>query len=227
MPPSSTWLDYPVFDHAWPKEEKETQLETRNILARDSVITMQAKEYFNRRISGQLDTPPVSPLENEMRLLPLPSPTSTHSATSRLRQQSLESELRILNVELAKCQMTRDALARREAALLELRAEVEEEIKLKAETEAEERERQEEEEEEDDLDEVLFMRNVQKRVEDGLKTAGAGSTGTSDATRAEHNTRDTRNEHEETKKGKSTKPSPINTPNGHAALPQRNPKLAP
>jgi len=198
------------------------ELNDHTLRTRDSAMTMRSEECFNCTLSRQCESPPTPPTDIEVQLAPLSTPTSAHSASHMVRQQSLESELRILNVELAKCQMTRDALARREAALLELKAEVDEEMKLKADIEAEERQKQQEEEEQDDVDEVLFMRNVQKRVEDGLKKAG---TRTSDATRAEHNMRDRGEE-----KVKATKAMPISAPErrrlARISLLQRDPRLA-
>ncbi|EDU42563.1 hypothetical protein L13192_06565 [Pyrenophora tritici-repentis] len=222
MPSSNAWLDYPVFEHAWSKQELATEQDTANLRANDSAMTMESEKYFNCPLSRQRDTPPESPKYIEMQSSPMSSPISVYSSTPMVHQQSLDSELRILNAELAKCQMTRDALARREAALLEMKAEVEEEMKLKADTEAEERQRQEEEEEESDVDEVLFMRNVQKRVEDGLKNYG---TRTSDTMRGRHDTRD-----QDQEKEKATKPVPISAPErrrlARLALLKRDPRLA-
>ncbi|CAE7187053.1 hypothetical protein PTTW11_07080 [Pyrenophora teres f. teres] len=222
MPSSNEWLDYPVFEHAWPKQELATESDTYNLRADDSAITMQSEEHFNYALSRQRDTPPESPKYIEMQQSPLSSPTSAHSSTPMVRQQSLDSELRILNAELAKCQMTRDALARREAALFEMKAEVEEEMKLKADIEAEERQRQEEEGEENDVDEVLFMRNVQKRVQDGLKNSAIRK---GEATEARHDKRD-----QDEEKEAATEPVPISAPErrrlARIALLKRDPRLA-
>ncbi|KAG9376938.1 hypothetical protein A1F94_012538 [Pyrenophora tritici-repentis] len=123
MPSSNAWLDYPVFEHAWSKQELATEQDTANLRANDSAMTMESEKYFNCPLSRQRDTPPESPKYIEMQSSPMSSPISVYSSTPMVHQQSLDSELRILNAELAKCQMTRDALARREAALLEMKAE--------------------------------------------------------------------------------------------------------
>ena len=199
-----------------------TESKDHNLRARDSAMVMESEEYFNCTLLRQREKLSTSQKDIEIRPAPLSSPTSANSAGHMVRQRSLESELRILNVELARCQMTRDALARREAALLELKAEVDEEMKLKADIKAEERQRQYEEEEQEDVAEMLFMRNVQKRVEDGLKKAGPR---TSDATRAEHHIRDKGEE-----KLKATKAIPISAPErrrlARMALLHRDPRLA-
>ncbi|RMZ68056.1 alcohol dehydrogenase [Pyrenophora seminiperda CCB06] len=253
MPAPAIWYDYPVFDDVLPEEEEMPALEpnthTHNSLTtrdNNSAMTMQSEEgFFNCPLSRQQqqDTPPASPKEiSTTQLLSLPtSPPRPHypycapPTTPMLRHQSLSSELRILNTELSKCQMTRDALTRREAALLELKAEVEEEMKLKADIEAEERQRQQrEEEDEDDVDEVLFMRNVQRRVEEGLlKNAGAGRGGESGGTGRGVEKQDEVEkevEVEKKEKEKTTKAIPISAPErrrlARMALLKRDPRLA-
>jgi hypothetical protein len=79
-----------------------------------------------------------------------------------------DAEFRIIEAELANCAFTREALARREAALRERKAEIVRETKMQLDKEVQEVNSRDQDEK---GDEGLFMRNVQRRVDAKLKTA--------------------------------------------------------
>ncbi|KAI4636199.1 hypothetical protein J4E83_001153 [Alternaria metachromatica] len=77
-----------------------------------------------------------------------------------------DAEFLIIEAELANCQMTREALQRRESALKERKAEIVRETKMRLDKEVRDLATQGLEEE---LDQGLFMRDVQRRVKTKLK----------------------------------------------------------
>jgi hypothetical protein len=98
-----------------------------------------------------------------------PPPTPNSSQTTPIgSQQTLGSELRMIEAALANCRMTRDALSRREAMLRHRQSEIEQQIysySLMQEQEVmpvgSEKEVEEETDEQDN-DETLYMRDVQR-----------------------------------------------------------------
>ncbi|KAI4645761.1 hypothetical protein J4E93_005339 [Alternaria ventricosa] len=105
---------------------------------------------------------------------PLPSP----SAPTDLPQErqkftpaalTPDAEFLIIEAELANCQLTREALQRRESALKERKAEIIRETKMRPDKEVRDLATQSQDEE---VDQGLFMRDVQRRVESKLKGAG-------------------------------------------------------
>jgi hypothetical protein len=102
---------------------------------------------------------------------PPPTPNSSQAMPIR-NQQTLGSELRMLETELANCRMTRDALSRREALLRQRQSEIEQQVYSYSAMQEQEVMRvflTEEIEEEQGNDEGLYMRDVQR----GGKTVGA------------------------------------------------------
>ncbi|KAG9193430.1 hypothetical protein G6011_03465 [Alternaria panax] len=79
-----------------------------------------------------------------------------------------DAEFRIIEAELANCERTREALARREAALRERKAEIIRETKMRLDKEVRELVVGDRDEE---MNESLCMRNVQRRVETRLEKA--------------------------------------------------------
>ncbi|CAN9217686.1 unnamed protein product [Alternaria alternata] len=84
-----------------------------------------------------------------------------------------DAEFRIIEVELANCEKTREALARREAALRERKAEIIRETRMKLDKEVRELTVGDQDEE---MDEGLYMRDVQRRAEAKLQMAGENAS---------------------------------------------------
>ncbi|KAI4689732.1 uncharacterized protein J4E84_003912 [Alternaria hordeiaustralica] len=116
---------------------------------------------------------PTSPiLPEQAGLQPPPSPSmspasDTHTTTSVALTP--DAEFLIIEAELATCQLTREALQRRESALQERKAEIVRETKMRLNKEVRDLATQGQEEE---VDQGLFMRDVQRRVETKLKGIG-------------------------------------------------------
>jgi hypothetical protein len=79
-----------------------------------------------------------------------------------------DAEFRIIEAELANCEMTREALARREAVLQKRKAEIVRENKMRLDKEVRDLAVGDEEE---DMNEGLYMRDVQRRIEAKLQRA--------------------------------------------------------
>ncbi|KAI4664435.1 uncharacterized protein J4E79_003939 [Alternaria viburni] len=115
-------------------------------------------------------TSPILPETTGLQPPPSPSmsPTSdTHTTTSVALTP--DAEFLIIEAELANCQLTREALQRRESALKERKAEIVRETKMRLDKEVRDLATQGQEE---DVDQGLFMRDVQRRVDTKLKGAG-------------------------------------------------------
>ncbi|KAL1799271.1 hypothetical protein ACET3X_003308 [Alternaria dauci] len=82
---------------------------------------------------------------------------------------TLDEEFRIIETELAKCKSTREALDRREAALLERKAEITRETNMRLDEEMREMAVRDQDE---DIKEGLYMRDVQRRVQANIEMAG-------------------------------------------------------
>ena len=124
--------------------------------------------------SGPLVATPTAskPLDEVSFLLPLlSSPTSPPQDPHTPTHVALtpDAEFFIIEAELANCQLTREALQRRESALKERKAEIVRETKMRLDKEVRDLATQGQEEE---VDQGLFMRDVQRRVETKLKGVG-------------------------------------------------------
>ncbi|KAI4621165.1 uncharacterized protein J4E87_006793 [Alternaria ethzedia] len=122
--------------------------------------------------SGPLVASPTSPKPRDEVSFPLPllsSPTSPPQNPHTPTHVALtpDSEFCIIEAELANCQLTREALQRRESALKERKAEIIRETKMRLDKEVRDLTAQDQEE----TDQGLFMRDVQRRVEVNLKKA--------------------------------------------------------
>ena len=123
--------------------------------------------------SGPLVATPKSPKPSDEVGFPLPllsSPTSPPQAPHTPTHVAFtpDAEFLIIEAELANCQLTRKALQRRESALKERKAEIVRETKMRLDKEVRDLAAQGQEEE---VDQGLFMRDVQRRVQDKLKKA--------------------------------------------------------
>ncbi|KAI4938915.1 uncharacterized protein J4E92_000196 [Alternaria infectoria] len=112
---------------------------------------------------------PTSPIVSEQPGLhspPYPSTSPTSDAhTSTSIALTPDAEFLRIEAELANCQLTREALQRRESALKERKAEIVRETKMRLDKEVRDLTAQDQEE----IDQGLFMRDVQRRVETKLK----------------------------------------------------------
>ncbi|KAH6881629.1 hypothetical protein BKA58DRAFT_396022 [Alternaria rosae] len=120
--------------------------------------------------SGPLVATPTSsnpPKEVSFPLLLLSPPTSSTQDPRTPAPVALtpDAEFRIIEAELANCQLTREALERRETALHERKAEIVRQTKMRLDKEVREMTAQDQE----DIDQGLFMHDVQKRVGVNLK----------------------------------------------------------
>ncbi|KAI4949458.1 hypothetical protein J4E91_005197 [Alternaria rosae] len=120
--------------------------------------------------SGPLVATPTSsnpPKDVSFPLILLSAPTSSNQdpRTPALVALTPDGEFRIIEAELANCQLTREALQRRETTLHERKAEIVRQTKMRLDKEVREMTTQDQE----DIDQGLFMRDVQKRVGVNLK----------------------------------------------------------
>ncbi|KAI4682299.1 uncharacterized protein J4E88_005189 [Alternaria novae-zelandiae] len=123
--------------------------------------------------SGPLVATSTSPKPADEVSFPLPllsSPTSPPQDPHTPTHVALtpDAEFLIIEAELANCQLTREALQRRESALKERKAEIVRETKMRLDKEVRDLTAQDQEE----IDQGLFMRDVQRRVDTKLKGAG-------------------------------------------------------
>ncbi|KAB2110220.1 hypothetical protein AG0111_0g842 [Alternaria gaisen] len=127
---------------------------------------------------GLLSVPtirPKSPKEDNSTHPALRIPLSPLQAVATTAPTSLtpDAEFRLIEAELANCEKTREALARREAALRERKAEIIRETRMKLDKEVRELTVEDQDEE---MDEGLYMRNVQRRVEANLQMVGKNAS---------------------------------------------------
>ena len=123
--------------------------------------------------SGPLVATSTSPKPADEVSFPLPllsSPTGPPQDPHTPTHVALtpDAEFLIIEAELANCQLTREALQRRESALKERKAEIVRETKMRLDKEVRDLATQGQEEE---VDQGLFMSDVQRRVEVNLKKA--------------------------------------------------------
>ena len=121
--------------------------------------------------SGPLVATPTSPNPPKEVSFPLlllsPHTSSTQDArTTTPVALTPAAEFRIIEAELANCQLTREALHRCESALHERKAEIIRQTKMWLDKEVRDSATQDQEEK---VDQGLFMRDVQRRVETELK----------------------------------------------------------
>ncbi|KAI4705863.1 hypothetical protein J4E81_000748 [Alternaria sp. BMP 2799] len=166
--PTATLL-HPVVSQALADAEQKAKNGTLETLPGHRSMALRPEE----NTSGPLVATPTSPKPADEVGFPLPllssstSPpqdphTPTHVALTP------DAEFLIIEAELANCQLTREALQRRESALKERKAEIIRETKMRLDKEVRDLATQGQEE---DVDQGLFMRDVQRRVEDKLKKA--------------------------------------------------------
>lgn len=128
--------------------------------------------------NGPLSVPTMhpKPLKEDNSTHPaLRIPLSLPQAVATTAPISLtpDAEFRMIEAELANCEKTREALARREAALRGRKAEIIRETKMKLDKEVRELTVGDQDEE---MDEGLYMHDVQRRVEANLQTAGENAS---------------------------------------------------
>ncbi|CAG5159662.1 uncharacterized protein ALTATR162_LOCUS5648 [Alternaria atra] len=138
-------------------------------LPKDRNTVLRPEENPN----GSLPTSPIPPeSSHDVRF---PSPTLCKpirspqvAPTSIPATLTSDAEFRIIEAELTNCEMTREALARREAVLQERKAEIVRENKMRLDKEVRDLAMGDEEE---DMNEGLYMREVQRRIEAKLQRA--------------------------------------------------------
>ncbi|CAI9628638.1 unnamed protein product [Alternaria burnsii] len=118
---------------------------------------------------------PKSPKEDNTAHPALCIPLGPPRAVATTAPMSLtpDAEFRIIEAELANCEKTREALARREAALRERKAEIIRETEMKLDKEVRELTVGDQDEE---MNEGLYMRDVQRRVDAKLQMAGKNAS---------------------------------------------------
>jgi len=166
--PIATLL-HPVVSQALADAEQKAKNGTLDTLPGHRNMALRPEE----NTSGPLVATPTSPHPAEEVSFPLPllsSPTSPHQDPHTPTHVALlpDAEFLIIEAELANCQLTREALQRRESALKERKAEIVRETKMRLDKEVRDLTAQDQEE----VDQGLFMRDVQRRVETKLKGVG-------------------------------------------------------
>jgi len=166
--PIATLL-HPVVSQALAEAEQKAKMSILETLPGHRNIALRPEENTSGPLVVITPTSPILP--EQTGLQPPPSPSmSAASDTHPTASVSLtpDAEFRIIEAELANCQLTREALQRRESALQERKAEIVRENKMRLDKEVRDLTAQDREE----VDQGLFMRDVQRRVETKLKGAG-------------------------------------------------------
>jgi len=167
--PIATLL-HPVVSQALADAEQKAKNGILEILPGHRNMALRPEE----NTSGPLVATSTSPRPPDEVSFPLPLPSSPISPpqdphTPTHVALTPDAEFLIIEAELANCQLTREALQRRESALKERKAEIVRETKMRLDKEVRDLATQGQEEE---VDQGLFMRDVQRRVETKLKGAG-------------------------------------------------------
>ncbi|KAI4938116.1 hypothetical protein J4E85_000555 [Alternaria conjuncta] len=166
--PIATLL-HPVVSQALAEAEQKAKNGILETLPEHRTMALRPEENTSGPLVVITPTSPILPEQNGLQppLSPSMSPASeTHTTTSVALTP--DAEFLIIEAELANCQLTREALQRRESALKERKAEIVRETKMRLDKEVRELATQGQEEE---VDQGLFMRDVQRRVEVNLKKA--------------------------------------------------------
>ncbi|KAI4628215.1 uncharacterized protein J4E78_000194 [Alternaria triticimaculans] len=166
--PIATLL-HPVVSQALADAEQKAKLGILETLPGHRTMALRPEENTSGPLVVITSTSPILLEQNGLQPPPSPpmSPASeTHTPTPAALTP--DAEFRIIEAELANCQLTREALQRRESALQERKAEIVRETKMRLDKEVRDLTAQDQE----GIDQGLFMRDVQRRVETKLKGAG-------------------------------------------------------
>jgi hypothetical protein len=166
---------HPVMSHALAEAEQKAKDGILEALPGHRTTALRPEENTSGPLIVTNATPPTSPKEARFLLSPPPPPSRMSPSQDITTPSSAfltpDAEFRIIEAELANCALTREALARREAALRERKAEIVRETKMRLDKEVREVATRDQDEK---GDEGVFMRNVQRRVDAKLKTADGG-----------------------------------------------------
>lgn len=171
---SLAYLIHPVMSRALAEGEQNAEDGVLEPLPDERNTALRSEENPN----GPLSVPTMHPktLKEDNSTHPaLRMPLNPPQAVATTAPISLtpDAEFRLIEAELANCEKTREALARREVALRERKAEIVRETKMKLDKEVRELTVGDQDEE---MDEGLYMRDVQRRVEANLQTAGENAS---------------------------------------------------
>ncbi|RYO30149.1 hypothetical protein AA0111_g5470 [Alternaria arborescens] len=171
---SLAYLIHPVMSRALAEGEQNAEDGVLEPLLDERNTALRPEENPD----GPLSVPTMHPktLKEDNSTHPaLRIPLSLPQAVATTTPISLtpEAEFCMIEAELANCEKTREALARSEAALRERKAEIIRETKMKLDEEVRELTVGDQDEE---MDKGLYMRDVQRRVEANLQTAGENAS---------------------------------------------------
>jgi hypothetical protein len=125
MPTPTTGIFHPTPMSAMVEAEKEAEKNNDAFTAQESAMTQAWQSNLTAHLARE--EAPTTTLPASLPQSP-PSPAPPHPETlanPRTSQQKLDSELHKLNTELENCQLTREALSRRETALHQRKSEIE------------------------------------------------------------------------------------------------------